>query len=86
MPQRYNLTNDRFSLAFGVQNNMSQHYIDTSIFNIFVDLRTLTRVFNETTNDYTVKWTIRRLATEVCTKDHFQVKGTENYFTLLKYS
>ncbi|EAR87344.2 transmembrane protein, putative (macronuclear) [Tetrahymena thermophila SB210] len=84
-PSVFEITNESFQFAFGMQDANFDHYIDESIYNIQVTQRTKKSVLNQATNQYEDQWIDRDIKLVRCSLDSFPDPATKDKFVQLKY-
>ncbi|KAL4494037.1 hypothetical protein ABPG72_015993 [Tetrahymena utriculariae] len=84
-PSIFEITNQSFQFAFGMQDANFDHYIDESIYNIQVTQRKKTTVLNNVTNQYEEQWIDKDIKLVKCSLDSFGDPVTRDKFAQLKY-
>ncbi|KAL4466678.1 hypothetical protein ABPG72_016795 [Tetrahymena utriculariae] len=83
-PEQYNLTLNTYNMAFGMQDpNTFNQFIDESIYTIKVLRTQMTKVFNESTQQYDQVWSSDDLGPYPCKLSDFKVEGSYSYFQQL---
>ncbi|KAL4476317.1 hypothetical protein ABPG74_010050 [Tetrahymena malaccensis] len=82
-PEPFYLIPKIFSFAFGLQDYLGNNFIDESVYTVKSTLQINKRVLNEMTGKYDLIVSQREISVVKCTLEHFQVDGTQSYFTKL---
>ncbi|EAS03362.1 transmembrane protein, putative (macronuclear) [Tetrahymena thermophila SB210] len=82
----FNLTVDNFSFMVGVTDIYYNTFIDNSIYTLQATQIIQIRELNQTTGLYQQSIKMIPIELEQCTKDHFRIDGTQDYFTKQIYN
>ncbi|EGR30575.1 hypothetical protein IMG5_129090, partial [Ichthyophthirius multifiliis] len=82
-PERFNITKESYTIAFGIQDRDWNHFVDESIYKIEAIQNTMIKKINPKTGISEQEWNSYSLDARKCTdqdKNNFKVSGTQEYF------
>ncbi|KAL4427198.1 hypothetical protein ABPG74_013402 [Tetrahymena malaccensis] len=83
-PEQFDMKKDTYNFSIGVQypKNCS-HFIDESIYEVFAQQITMSKVQNNVTGQFEQVWNYSEIPMKPCKKQNFQLNQTSQYFSNL---